>query len=120
MEVAAPVARINCLIKPTPSRGPSLGGTSQWRLISHLSLNYLSIFQAGGDALREILRLYDFDNSPSTRQTINGITHVHSQHITKRIGMSFNRGVRVTIEFDEDKFVGAGIFVFASFLERFL
>ena len=120
MEVAAPVARINCLIKPTPSRRPSLGGTSQWRLISHLSLNYLSIVQGGGDALREILRLYDFDNSPSTRQQINGITHVHSQHITKRIGMSFTRGVRVTLEFDEDKFVGAGLFLFASLLERFL
>lgn len=120
MEVAAPVARINCLIKPTPSLRPSLGGASQWRLISHLSLNYLSIVQGGADALKEILRLYDFDNSPSTRQQINGIISVQSQHVTKRIGMSFSRGVRVTIEFDEDKFVGAGLYLFASLLERFL
>ena len=34
--------------------------------------------------------------------------------------MSFTRGVRVTLEFDEDKFVGAGLFLFASLLERFL
>lgn len=120
MEVAAPVARINCLIKPTPSLRPSLGGASQWRLISHLSLNYLSIVQGGADALKEILRLYDFDNSPSTRQQINGIISVQSQHVTKRVGMSFSRGVRVTIEFDEDKFVGAGLYLFASLLERFL
>lgn len=120
MEVAAPVAGINCLIKPTPSLRPSLGGASQWRLISHLSLNYLSIVQGGADALKEILRLYDFDNSPSTRQQINGIISVRSQHVTKRIGMSFSRGVRVTIEFDEDKFVGAGLYLFASLLERFL
>lgn len=120
MDIAAPVSKINCLIKPTPSRRPSLGGALQWRLLSHLSLNYLSIVEGGEDALKEILRLYDFDNSPSTRQQINGITSVKSEHVTRRVGMSFARGVRVTVEFDEDKFVGAGLYLFAGILERFL
>ena len=40
--------------------------------------------------------------------------------MTRRIGHSFCRGVQVTIEFDEDKFVGAGMFLFAGILERFL
>ncbi len=79
METAAPVARINCLIKPTPTRRPSLGGALQWRLISHLSLNYLSLVQGGEEALREILKLYDFDNSPATRQQINGIVSLQSE-----------------------------------------
>jgi len=120
MEIAAPVARINCLIKPTPARRPSLGGALQWRLISHLSLNYMSLVQGGEEALREILKLYDFDDSPATRQQINGIVSVQSEHITKRMGRSFCRGVQVTMEFDEDKFVGAGLYLFASVLERFL
>jgi type VI secretion system protein ImpG len=30
------------------------------------------------------------------------------------------RGVETTIEFDEDQFVGSGIYLFASVLERFL
>lgn len=120
LEVAAPVARINCLIKPTPTRRPSLGGALQWRLISHLSINYLSLVEGGGEALREILNLYDFDNSPATRQQINGIVSLQSQHATKRIGQSFYRGVQVTLEFDEDKFVGSGLYLFASVLERFL
>jgi type VI secretion system protein ImpG len=120
MEIAAPVASINCLIKPTPARRPSLGGAQQWRLISHLSLNYMSIVEGGEDALREILKLYDFDDSPATRQQINGIVSLQAQHVTKRIGQSFCRGVQVTIEFDEDKFVGAGLYLFASILERFL
>lgn len=120
MEVEAPVARIQCLIKPTPTRRPFLGGELQWRLISHLSLNYMSLVHGGEDALKEILKLYDFDNSPSTRQQINGIVSLSSEHVTKRIGQSFCRGVQVTIEFDEDKFVGAGLFLFASVLERFL
>jgi len=120
MEKAAPIARINSLIRPTQTRRPSLGGALQWRLISHLSLNYLSIVEGGEEALREILRLYDFDNSPATRQQINGIVSLNSQHITKRMGQGFCRGVQVSITFDEDKFVGTGLYLFASILERFL
>ncbi len=120
METAAPVSSVSCLIKPTISRRPSLGGSLQWRLISHLSLNYLSIVQGGEDALKEILKLYDFDNSPSTRQQINGIVSLKPEHVTKRIRSSFCRGIRVTIELDEDKYVGAGLYLFASVLERFL
>ncbi|NOZ70008.1 MAG: type VI secretion system baseplate subunit TssF [Deferribacteres bacterium] len=120
MEAAAPVSWIKCLVKPTATRRPSARGALQWRLISHLSLNYLSIVQGGEEALKEILRLYDFDNSPSTRQQINGIVSLRSEYVTKRVGSSFCRGVRVTIEFDEDKYVGAGYYLFASVLERFL
>ena len=120
LEVEAPVAHINCLIKPTPTRRPFLGGELQWRLISHLSLNYMSLVQGGETALKEILKLYDFDNSPSTRQQIDGIVALSSQHVTKRLGQSFSRGVQVTVEFDEEKFVGTGLFLFASILERFL
>jgi type VI secretion system protein ImpG len=120
IEMAAPVSLIKSLTKPTPSRRPPLGGALQWRLISHLSLNYMSLVQGGEEALREILKLYDFDNSPATRQQIDGIVSLQSQHVTKRVGQSFCRGVQVTIEFDEDKFVGTGLYLFACVLERFL
>ncbi|RJX28990.1 MAG: type VI secretion system baseplate subunit TssF [Desulfurivibrio sp.] len=120
LEIAAPLARVAGILKPTPSRRPSPGGGLHWRLLSHLSLNYLSLVEGGEEALREILRLYDFDNSPATRQQINGITRLSSRYITKRLGRSMGRGVQVVIEFDEDKYVGTGIFLFASVLERFL
>jgi type VI secretion system protein ImpG len=120
LETAAPVARITCLLKPTPARRSPLGGALQWRLISHLSLNYMSLVQGGEDALREILKLYDFDDSPTTKQQINGVVSIQSRQVTKRVGQSFCRGVEITIEFDEDKFVGAGLYLFASVLERFL
>ena len=120
MEMAAPIARIVSLIKPTPTRRPTLGGALQWHLISHLALNYMSLVEGGEDALREILKLYDFDNSPATRQLINGILSLRSEYATKRIGQSFCRGLQITIEFDEDKYVGAGLYLFASVLERFL
>lgn len=120
MELVGPVAQINSLMKPTPTRRPSLGGALHWRLISHLSLNYLSLVQGGAEALREILTLYDFDDSPATRQQIGGIVSLRSEYVTKRVGQAFGRGVQVTLEFDEDKFVGTGLYLFANVLERFL
>jgi type VI secretion system protein ImpG len=120
LDVAGPVSRIICLIKPTPTRRPGLKGALQWRLISHLSLNYLSLVQGGEGALQELLKLYDFENSPSSAQQISGIVSVESAHVTRRMGRSFCRGMHVTITLDEDKFVGAGLYLFASVLERFL
>ena len=35
-------------------------------------------------------------------------------------GVTFARGTRVEMEFDEDQFVGGGVFLFASVIERFL
>jgi type VI secretion system protein ImpG len=120
METAAPVSRVVCVLKPTPTRRPFLGGALQWRLVSHFSLNYMSLVEGGEQALKEILRLYDFTGSLATQQMIDGIVSVTSRHVTKRIDRSFCRGVEVTITFDEDKYVGTGIFLFASILERFL
>jgi len=119
LEIEAPVDRVISIIKPTQTRRPELGGELQWRLISHLSLNYMSMVQGGEAALKEILKLYDFENSSSTRQQIEGIVSLNSGHVTKRVGQAFCRGVQVTLELDEDKFVGAGHFLFASVLERF-
>lgn len=120
MELAAPVSRISCRIKPTPTRRQPLGGALQWRFISHLSLNYLSLVEGGEDSLREILKLYDFENSPVTRQQIDGIVGLQTRHVTRRIGQSFCRGIETSVTFDEEKFVGSGLYLFACVLERFL
>lgn len=119
-EAAVPVEAIISMIRPTPTLRPALGGALQWRLISHLSLNYLSLVEGGEEALKEILTLCDFEGSPATRQQISGITSLHSRQVTRRIGSAMCRGVEVTIEFDEDKYVGSCLYLFASVLERFL
>lgn len=124
LEKAAPVARIRALVKPTQPIQPPLGGETQWRLISHLSLNYLSLTEGGPQALQEILRLYDFSDSSAVRQQIEGITNVSSRRVTRRpTSMGWNgfcRGMEVTLEFDENKYVGSSIYLFASVLETFL
>ncbi len=123
LEGAAPVARIRALVKPTPTVRLPLTGEHQWRLVSHLSLNYLSLVDGGVDALQEILKLYDFSGSSVVRQHIEGITNVRSRSVVRRpSSLSWSglcRGVEVDLEFDEKKYVGSGVFLFASVLERF-
>ena len=123
LEGAAPLSRIRCLRKPTETlRAPLRRGT-QWRIISHLGLNYLSLCEGGRDALQEILKIYDFADSSSVRQQINGITELTSRQVVGRPrSMPWNgfcRGLEVTVEFDEEKYVGAGVFLFAAVLEKF-
>jgi type VI secretion system protein ImpG len=122
-EGAAPLARIRCLTKPTETlRAPLRRGT-QWRIISHLALNYLSLTSDGCDALQEILKIYNFADSSSIRQQIDGIAALDSRQVVGRPrSMPWNgfcRGLEVTVTFDEEKYVGAGVFLFAAVLERF-
>ncbi|MCC7340771.1 MAG: type VI secretion system baseplate subunit TssF [Bryobacterales bacterium] len=124
MEGFSTIKRIVALRKPTNSVAPPVGRGLLWRLISHLSLNYLSLVSDGKEALQEILKLYNFSNSAYLEKQILGIEAVRSEPHFARIlsdtGISFVRGVRVNVEFDEEQFVGGGVFLFASVLERFL
>ncbi|WDP92877.1 MAG: type VI secretion system baseplate subunit TssF [Desulfobacter sp.] len=119
MELAAPADKIICLVKPTPTLRPFMGRSLQWRMISHLSLNYISIVEGGEDALKEILNLYDFQGSATTKQQVSGIVSVACRHVTKRVRHAFARGVEITITMDGDKFVGSGLYLFGAVLERF-
>jgi type VI secretion system protein ImpG len=127
-EGSTPVSRAHCLTKPTQTLRPPLRRGVQWRLISHLSLNHLSLVSAAADgspeALQEILMLYDLMDSAATRRQIAGLQRITAKpavrQIGTRIGGGFVRGLETTIEFDEEQYVGSGLFLFASVLERFL
>ena len=123
MEGAASMRRIVALRKPTTPVRPALGKSTLWRLISHLSLNYLSLVEEGKGALQEILRLYDVGRTAYSQNVIQSITKIQSRpHFTRLIseqGVSFARGIRIDMELDEDQFTGGGAFLFGSVLERF-
>lgn len=120
IEVESPIEGVACMMKPTQARRPKPGSRMQWRLISHLSLNYLSLVSSNGQGLKELLKLYDIHDSPVTRQQIEGLEEVQYRHVAMRIGRSFCRGVEVALVMNEDKFVGSSVYLFASVLERFL
>jgi type VI secretion system protein ImpG len=126
-EGAVPLSHVRCLTKPTPTLRPSMRRGTQWRLISHLSLNHLSLVENGDgspEALQEILFLYDLLDSSATRRQIRGLKRIKSRPVVRqtgtRIGAGFVRGVETTVEFDEEQYVGSGLFLFACVLERFL
>jgi len=127
IEEAALLSRVHCLTKPTETIRPPQRKALQWRLISHLNLNYLSIVNGENgtpEALQEILQLYNFQDSEVTRKQILGITNIESRKVVKQIGghigAGFVRGLETTLTFDEQEFVGSGWFLFACVLERFL
>ncbi len=124
LESGSAVKKIIALSKPTdPMRLPSRKGL-HWRLISHLSLNYLSLVEQGRGAFQDILHLYNFTESPAIEKQISGITSLQSRRHFARVvsehGISFARGVRIDLEFDEELYIGSGVYLFASVLEYFL
>ena len=125
LEGFSAVKKVFALRRPTPTYRPPLGKATLWQLISHLSLNYLSLVDQGKEALQELLRLYNFADSLYLRNQINSITDIHSRRHYALVtsdegGASFARGTRVEIEFDEVQFAGEGVFLFCAVLERFL
>jgi len=124
LEGAAPIKRIVMLKKPSSTIRPPTGRNALWRLISHLSLNYLSLVEDGRQSLQHILRLYNFTDSAYIQKQIEGITKLDSERHFARViseyGISFARGTRIRMEVDEDQFVGGGVYLFASVLEQFL
>ena len=123
----AQLSAIDCLLPPTPTLRPPLRRGALWRLVSHLSLNYLSLTDQQNDpqALREMLMLYDFRDDEATRTMINSIAGVSGRRASARVvspdGLDgVCRGVDVTVQFDESRFTGNSLFLFASVLEHFL
>ena len=125
MEEAAPVARVELLRKPTPQVDSPMTGMTYWRLISHLSLNHLSLSDDPESlrALREILLLYVHQEDPSHHHQIMGIREMSCRKVVRRIGedawRGICRGTEITLTFDEERYVGGSAFLFASVLNHF-
>ncbi len=148
MEAGAPVSAIKSITgQPTPPRPSYAEGETAWRIISHLSLNYLSLMdqsvasgskEGGAMALRDLLRLY---TGPLTshgaggagqesveylavRKQLEGLKNVSTKQVIRRVAkpgpISFARGLEVSILFDEINFEGTGVFLLGAVLSRFL
>ncbi len=125
IETAAPVSYISILRKPTTQINPPLEGAALWRLISHLSLNYLSLSEGKNSlkALREILRLYSFSDHTDSLQQISGIRDMECSRVVRRVGLDawrgFCRGIEISLTFDERQYVGSSAFLLAAVLNSF-
>jgi type VI secretion system protein ImpG len=127
LESGAPVESIRCIVGPSKPKPSYAEGDTAWRLISHLSLNYLSLVdsdeQQGAAALRELLRLYGYITEAHIEKQIEGILSVSAVPVTRRMPVagpiSFGRGLEVTVTMDEPSFEGTGCFLLGAILEDF-
>ena len=133
-EVGGPILSTRSISGPTEPKTSvaagdpdSLAGDLSWRIISHLSLNYLSLLdesaEDGASALREMLRLYTYGNDVHLQRQIQGLMSVDTEPIIRRIATSgpiaFGRGLEVSVTFREADFAGGGVFLMGAVLERF-
>ncbi|MCP4248521.1 MAG: type VI secretion system baseplate subunit TssF [bacterium] len=120
-----PGARFRNIIKPTPTVAPPLGKGLHWRLISHMSLNYVSLTDA--EHFKELLRIYDFQSEDDVQaamahqRMLDGILSVKCRFDERLVRGAPLRGMQVEIELHEDHFAGEGdAYLFARILDRFL
>jgi type VI secretion system protein ImpG len=127
LQSGAPVNSVRCVAGPSAPRASHVHGELSWRLISHLTLNYLSLVnseeQKGAAALREMLSLYAEIADPATRKQVHGIQSIHSEPVLRALPgpgpLAYGRGLELSLECDEAAFSGSGVFLLASVLERF-
>jgi type VI secretion system protein ImpG len=125
INAAPPCEKIRFISQPTVSIRPSLRDSARWKLLSHLNLNHLSITGAGDatNALKEILRLYDFKDSSASRALIDSVVSLSARAVNAPLNIdgrtTLCRGLEVELLIDDLQFTGNSSFLFASVLEHF-
>jgi type VI secretion system protein ImpG len=127
LDVSSPVESVRCLAGPTAPRPSNAEGETSWRIINHLSLNYLSLVDGpdgkGSAAIRDMLRLYCDPSDLKTKNQIEGVLSVVSRPVTRRISdqgqAAFVRGLEIVLELDEMAFEGTGVFLLGAVMNVF-
>ncbi len=122
---APPCEKIRFITQPTKTVRPPLRNNARWRLISHLNLNSLSLTGGGNatNALKEILRLYDFKDSSVSKGLVDSIMSVSTRHISAPLNIDGHatmcRGIEVEVVLNDALLTGSSSFLYASVLEHF-
>ncbi|MDR3567327.1 MAG: type VI secretion system baseplate subunit TssF [Syntrophobacteraceae bacterium] len=133
LQTGGPYDSIRCLAGPTPPKPSNALKEVAWRLISHLTLNYLSLADSDADrgaaAFREILSLYGDSSEPAVRKQVEGVLSISSKPVVRRIDVpkgvnapipvTFGRGLELSVLLDESAFRGSGPFLLGAVLEQF-
>ena len=123
LESGAPVKTIHCIAGPTLPRAAPAAGEGAWRLLNHLSLNYLSLEAEGVGLLADFLALYADPNDGVASRQIEGLKSVTFTPVVRRMPLpgpiSHGRGLLITLTLDDAAFEGTGLLPLAAALERF-
>ncbi|WP_175702109.1 type VI secretion system baseplate subunit TssF [Burkholderia ambifaria] len=112
------VASVRNLVSPTLPLHPPTEDRFQWRVLSHLAPNFLSMMNA--EVLRGALALYDWTNDELNRRRLAGILHVSQEMIEEVSGGAVERGVLIEVTLDAHAFSGEGdVMLFGELLHQF-
>ena len=93
-----------------------------WRLIGQQTPHALRLTQAGLPALKQLFQQFA-QLSPSQAQHVDGITGLKHRSVMTLMARASQpamvRGIEVTLEIDEQRFVAHSVAVFARVMERF-
>ncbi|USX24001.1 type VI secretion system baseplate subunit TssF [Oxalobacteraceae bacterium OTU3CINTB1] len=127
LDSGAPLLAARCLAGPSQPHPSIAEGSVAWRLLNHLSLNYLSLVDSdaaqGAAALREMLSLYCPPTDVNAQRQVDGVRSVASRAVTRRMPspgpITFGRGVEISVTLDDAAFEGSGAFLLGAVLSRF-
>ncbi|MEL6106957.1 MAG: type VI secretion system baseplate subunit TssF [Planctomycetota bacterium] len=122
-----PLEPLKCITQPRVTARPQLRKGTYWRLISHLSLGHVSLFDSaeGAAAIREIFGLYDFVQQGDTQQRIDSIRSIVCSGGVARCpnptgGTTLARGLDIEVLIDEERLSSGGAYLLGAVLERFM
>jgi len=124
LESGAPVEETRCVAGPSAPRSNLLNGDLAWRLVSQLSLNYLSLCEetGGAEALRELLALHAQLGDPQLRREPDGLRSVNTSQVIRPMPgpgpRQFVRGLEIQLQCEEQAFSSQSAFTFASVLSE--
>jgi type VI secretion system protein ImpG len=125
--------------KPTRPIPAPAGGEALWRLVSSLSIGHVSLADgprppsaadqteppdaSRGEALREVLRAYLFEDDIAAEQQILAIRDVRLRAVVRRVGREawrgFCAGTEITLTLDDAKLSGSSPILLSAVLSRF-
>jgi len=109
---------------PAGAEGESRADELAWRLVSQLSLNFLSLAAdgRGADPLHALIDLYAERGDPGLARHVRSIARVSSRPVVERLAiegpMCFGRGVEVTLDIDQSVLTGHSALLLSALLSR--
>lgn len=127
LETRAPVQGISIVAGPSRPISAAREGALAWRLLSLLSLNYLSLMnedpQRGALALRELVGVFAQGAAPALQRQIEGLREVRVIPVVRRHPapgpIAFGRGMEVQLIVDELSFEGGSAALLGQVLHHY-
>ena len=127
LNTSAPVDSIEVVAGPSRPQSAMREGGMPWRLLSLLSLNYLSLRDTepdtGGQALRELLSVFAHGAEVGVKRQIEGVRSVSVRPVVRRHPIAgpiaFGRGLEIRVTVDDLAFEGSSAVLLGTVLHAY-